>query len=165
MSELAEQLGVEWRLLLTQGVNFFVLLAALSILVYRPLLRILKERRKNIELGLKGAEEVRRRLDEIKAERAQARAAAEREVAALIAAAEREAKIRAEELVKTANARAAALMAEAAKTAERKRLAALAELRGEAAGLVKSALIKAVGLEPDAVDEELIRKAVESLPS
>lgn len=165
MSGLAEQLGIEWRLLLTQGVNFFVLLAALSFLVYRPLLRMLKERRKKIELGLKGAEEVRRRLDEIKAERAQARAAAEREVVALIAASEREAKSRGDELVKTANAKAATLLAEAAKTAERKRLAALAELRGEAAGLVKSALIKAVGLEPDAVDEKLIRKAVESLTS
>ncbi len=165
MNALAEQLGVEWRLLLTQGVNFFVLLAALTILVYRPLLKLLEERRKKIELGLEGAAEVRRRLAEIEAEKAKTRSAAQREAVGLIAAAEREAKARGAELVRQANARTASLLADAAETAERRRLSALAELEREAAGLVKSALVKTVELDPDAVDEELVRKAVASLKS
>ena len=163
MTGLAEQLGVEWRLLLTQGVNFFVLLAALTVLVYRPLLKLLEERRQKIELGLRGAEEIERRLREIEEEKAGVLGAAEREAVARMNAAETDAKARGADIVKTAQAKSESLLAEAAQTRERTRLAALAELEREAAGLVKSALVKTVGLDPDSVDEALVRKAVGSL--
>ena len=45
MLELAEKLGLDWKLLLSQAVNFLVLLALLRQFAYKPLLKILKERR------------------------------------------------------------------------------------------------------------------------
>lgn len=165
MSALAGELGIEWRLLLTQGVNFFVLLAVLTVFAYRPLLKLLEERRKKIEFGLAGAEEARRRLAEIDAEKQKTLAAAEREAVGRIEEAEREAKVRAAQLTRQADEKAAAILEDAAKTAERQRRTALAELEREAAGLIKSALVSTVELAPDSVDEALIAKAAAALKS
>jgi F-type H+-transporting ATPase subunit b len=59
-----EALGVELQLLLTQIVNFTILLVVLTKLLYKPILKALKERRKKIEEGLAYAE--RAKLEEEK---------------------------------------------------------------------------------------------------
>ena len=69
MGVLLEQLGINWKLLVSQGVNFFILLTVLALLVYRPLLKTMEERKKKIELGLRGAEEVESRLKAIDTDR------------------------------------------------------------------------------------------------
>ena len=56
MSELFSQLGIDPKLLLAQGVNFVILLFVLTKFVYRPLAKMMEERRKKIELGIKGGE-------------------------------------------------------------------------------------------------------------
>src|SRR3989344_3797075 len=57
MSELFSQLGIDFRLLLSQGANFFIVLAALTFFVYKPLVKVLNERKERIEFGLRGARE------------------------------------------------------------------------------------------------------------
>jgi len=61
MSALFTQLGINWKLLLAQGINFGLLLVVLAKFVYRPLLKLMKEQREKIEFGLKGAEEAAKR--------------------------------------------------------------------------------------------------------
>ena len=43
-------------MLVAQALNFLILLVVLTIFVYRPLMRTMEERRKKIELGVKGGE-------------------------------------------------------------------------------------------------------------
>jgi len=62
MRDLFHQLGVDWRLLLSQGVNFLVLLGVLTFFLFKPLLKLLEERKKKIELGLKVGKEAEERL-------------------------------------------------------------------------------------------------------
>ncbi len=57
MNDLFEQLGINWKLFLSQTVNFFILLFVLKVFVYKPLLAIIKERSKKIKEGLEKAEE------------------------------------------------------------------------------------------------------------
>ena len=160
MADLLQQLGIDWRLLLAQGVNFFVVLAVLTALVYRPLLRLLDERRKRIEFGLKGAAEADRRLSEIENERKTRIAAADREAVAIVGEAEKTAKHRVQAIVDDANQRSEDILKNAAPTAEPRRLQALDALTGEAQGLIRAAIAKTVELDPTTIDDKLIADAL-----
>ena len=160
MADLLHQLGVDWRLLIAQGVNFFVVLAVLTFLVYRPLLRLLAERRKRIEFGLKGAEEAERRLNEIENERKSRIAAADREAVAIVGEAEQAARHRVEAIVDDANQRSEDILKNAAATAEHQRLQALDALTDEAEELIRAAIVKTVNLDPKAIDDKLITDAL-----
>ncbi len=161
MSEILSQLGVNWRLLLSQGVNFFVLLAVLTFFVYRPLLRVMEERQKKIKLGLKGAEETERRLAAIEGERVIILAAADKNALGVISAAESEAKKRAAEISAEAQKKAETTLKEALAVAERRKHEQMAELTLRAGALVRAAIAKTVELDPKAIDEKLVERAVE----
>jgi len=63
--EILNQFGVNPILLFAQVVNFLVLLFILKRFLYKPILKILGERRQKIEQSLKNAEEIEKRLVEI----------------------------------------------------------------------------------------------------
>jgi F-type H+-transporting ATPase subunit b len=163
MAGLLGALGVDWKLLLAQGVNFFVVLLVLTIFVYRPLLRIMVERRKRIEEGLRGADEAEKRLQEIDTLKRETLTKAEKEALMLVSKAEEEARGRGSELVGAAERKASEVLAEAAKTAERKKQEELDVLLKEASAIVKAALVKTVELDPTKVDEALIRRATDAV--
>lgn len=163
MADLFHQLGIDWRLLLAQGANFFVVLVVLTAFVYRPLLRLLAERRARIEFGLKGAEEAERRLNEIEAERQTRISQADREAVAIIGKAETTAKQQAEGIVASANQRSDTIVHDAAVTAERQRLQALDALTQEAQDLIRAAIAKTVELDPTTIDEKLIQEALHAV--
>src|ERR1051325_6896715 len=64
MSDLLNKLGIDWRLLLAQAVNFGLVLVVLRFTVYKPLLNVLKKRREKIEKGLHDAELAEKHLSE-----------------------------------------------------------------------------------------------------
>src|SRR3989344_3396180 len=106
MSELVEALGINGKSLLIQTINFGILLIVLTIFVYRPLAKIMEERRKKIELGVRGGEEAAKRIaeaDQIKSEKI---AAGERQAVAIIGASEGEGQKRAREIVHGAEQKA-----------------------------------------------------------
>lgn len=65
MSELLTKLGIDWRLLAAQIINFFILLFILYKFLYTPILRLLENRAKKIEKGLNDAKAIEQRLKEI----------------------------------------------------------------------------------------------------
>ena len=56
MQELITKLGIDWKFLIAQIVNFLVLLFVLYKFAYGPILAMLEKRQKKIEKGLKDAE-------------------------------------------------------------------------------------------------------------
>lgn len=62
--EILNQFGVNPILLLAQVVNFLVLLFILKRFLYKPILKVLGERRQKIEQSLKNAEEIEKRLSQ-----------------------------------------------------------------------------------------------------
>ncbi|MBU1148971.1 F0F1 ATP synthase subunit B [Patescibacteria group bacterium] len=56
--ELIEKLGLDWRLLIAQIVNFFILLFVLYRFAYRPILRMLEKRTQTIEKSLADAKQI-----------------------------------------------------------------------------------------------------------
>jgi F-type H+-transporting ATPase subunit b len=62
MEKILSDFGVQPILLLAQIVNFLVLLWILNKLLYKPILKVLEERKAKIAEGLKNAEEIEKRL-------------------------------------------------------------------------------------------------------
>lgn len=59
---ILDQFGVQPVLLAAQVVNFLILLFILKKFLYKPILKVLEERKQKIAQGLKNAEEIEKRL-------------------------------------------------------------------------------------------------------
>ncbi|MBI2334577.1 F0F1 ATP synthase subunit B [Candidatus Daviesbacteria bacterium] len=60
--EILKDFGINPLLLAAQVVNFFILLFILKRFLYKPVLKVLEERKKRIEESLKQAEEIEKKL-------------------------------------------------------------------------------------------------------
>ncbi len=133
MSDLFAAFGVNWKLLLIQAVNFGLLLAALSYFLYKPVLKIIDERREKIAESVRVAEAAKRRLEEAKEEGDKMVGDAAKEAEGLVAAARTRADEKGSEMLKAAQGRSDALMAEASARAEEQKRMAMQESQKEIA--------------------------------
>lgn len=62
------QFGVEWQLLVSQGVSFAIVAAALYRFVFKPVIAASNERKAKIEQGLKDAEDAKQKLAKAQSE-------------------------------------------------------------------------------------------------
>lgn len=58
-------LGLDWKLFISQVVNFVILFILLRLFAYKPILRILEQRRKTIEKSLEAAKLIEKREHEL----------------------------------------------------------------------------------------------------
>lgn len=165
MENFINQLGIDWRLLLSQAVNFFLLLVILRALVYKPLLKILKERKARIEEGLTKAEEADRRLGEVDLIGKERLKKAEQEALGILRQTELSAKQTETALLAKAKERQEEILRNAEKIAEGKREESLKNLYSESVSIVKAVLARTVELEPEKIDEALIKKAIKEVSS
>lgn len=140
MSELFAAFGINWKLIVAQMINFGALVFLLSYFLYRPILKLLDERREKIAKGVKDAEEAAAKLASSHSEGKEIVGKAAKEAEGLLS----EARIRADEkgaeLVKAAQSRADAVMADANARAEEARRQALASSEKE---IAKTAMLAA----------------------
>ena len=149
MGQAIEALGINLPQLIAQIVNFFVLLLILRLTLYKPILKMLDERKQKISEGLNAAEIAR-------AEAAQAQA----NIQSQLDASRREGQ----EIVGNAQQIATRIQAEAREAAARdreqsveraraeiqlERDSAIADLRGEFANITVSAAEKVIGQSLD----------------
>ena len=69
--ELLTKLGIDWRLLLAQTVNFLIVLGVLTAFVYRPFLALLDQRRERIRKSMddvRAIEAQKREIDQLRIE-------------------------------------------------------------------------------------------------
>lgn len=163
MSELLHKLGIDWKLLLAQAANFFIILVILRFTVYKPLLKMLHERRRKIEQGLTDSDAAEKKLSEVDMAYKQKIAEAEKESLVILSKLEGQAKEKEAEILRIAKGKETEILATAEKIAEAKKKESEALVYKEAVYLVKSAVAKAVNLKPSLVQESLIQEAVEAL--
>ncbi|OGG57308.1 ATP synthase F0 subunit B [Candidatus Kaiserbacteria bacterium RIFCSPHIGHO2_01_FULL_55_17] len=133
MSELFAAFGINWKLLLVQAFNFGLLLAVLTYFLYKPVLKLIDERREKIAEGVRTAEAAARRLEEAKSEGDKRIGEASREAESLVATARTRAEEKGAEIVKAAEARAASTLKDAQARAEEAQRQALRESSKEIA--------------------------------
>lgn len=160
MQEFFQSIGLDGKLLLSQAVNFLLLLIILRVFAYKPILKIIKERRERIEEGLTKAEEADRRLSEITTLKKEKLQEAEQEGMALLRETEEKAKDLEAELLERAHKKESEILKKADHLAGVREQEASKKVQDEAGALVKEAIIKTVELDPEQVDEKLITKAL-----
>jgi F0F1-type ATP synthase membrane subunit b/b' len=55
MDAILTTFGIDWHLLLLQGINFGILLAGLTYFLYKPVMRMLEERSNTVRQGVEDA--------------------------------------------------------------------------------------------------------------
>lgn len=133
MSQLFAAFGIDWKLLLIQGGNFAVLLSLLTYLLYKPVLKIIDERREKIAEGVRTAEAASTRLAEAQKESDGIVGGAAREAEQLVANARTRADEKGTEIVRNAEERAESVIKDAESRAEEAKRSALSESSKEIA--------------------------------
>jgi len=160
MQQLLDQLGINWSLLLSQAINFALLLIVLRIFVYKPLLKLLHDRREKIELGLVKAEEADKRLHEVDELNKGKIRHAEAEALGILKKTETDAKTLEAKLLADAKRKEEEAMQGAAVRLRSQEEDSRRAMEKEAAALVRLAITRTVELSPEKIDDALIAKAV-----
>lgn len=98
-----KELGIDWKILLGQIVNFVILLFLLKRFALKPFLAILEKRRNKIEEGIKNSQEAEKSLAKIRTVAQDIKQKGENEAREIVGAAEARAKSKAEEIMLKVN--------------------------------------------------------------
>ena len=160
MENILQTLGIDGKLFLSQVFNFVILLLVLKQFVYKPLLAMIKKRNERIQEGLDKAKEADVRLKEVD-EIAKGRLRkADAESLNIIKNTQQRAEVLEGVLKSKAEEHQKELMAQIELHHKRQQEESRRIVLKEAFELVKQFLIKTVELNPKAIDEALIQKAV-----
>ena len=163
MQQLISQLGIDWHLLLSQAVNFALLLTALWYFAYKPLLKLLHERRARIEEGLMKAEEADRRLREADEMKKAKIHEGERQALDILKKTEGDAKELEARLLAEARRKEAEELEATAATIRAKEEESRRSMEREAVAMVRMAIARTVELSPEKIDDALIARAVKEV--
>lgn len=135
MHQLFAAFGIDWKLLIAQGVNFGIVLVALWYFLYKPVLATLEKRRALVAKGVEDAQRAEEKLAGADSEAATRLERAEGEAQAVVARARHAAAEQGGALVESARTRAEALEREAEARAKEGAARALRESEREIARL------------------------------
>ena len=90
--DLIDKLGIDLKLLIAQIVNFVILLVILTKLIYKPLLKLLDDRKKMIAKTVDDSKRIEDRLAAIEADRDKVLANASKEAMVIVERAKKEKK-------------------------------------------------------------------------
>lgn len=127
MDQFFAAFGIDWRLLIIQGVNFAVLLGALTYFLYKPMMKVIDERRAKIAEGVQLAQAASAELASAKEEKEALIGEGAREAESLVASARLRADEKGAEIKRTAEQQAEALLQDAQARAGEVRRKVLAE--------------------------------------
>jgi len=143
------QLGLNLPLLLAQVINFFIVLVALRLFLYKPILGMLDRRAERIREGLQAADRSKEQAAEAEQEVARQLGEARHQGQALVAQAQDAANRIQEDARGQARREAESLLERARSEIQLERDQAIAELRKEFADLTVSAAEKVIGQSLD----------------
>jgi F-type H+-transporting ATPase subunit b len=160
VNQFFEQFGLDWKLFLSQLINFALILLLLRVFVYKPVLKMLKERQKKIQEGLDKAKEADVRLKEIDHLGKEKIKQAEHESMQMIKTTEEKAKALEVKLQKKIEENHQQAQKDLEVFYKKQQEEAKAAVVKHAVELVKQTLIKTVQMKPGDVDDALIKKAL-----
>lgn len=159
--EILEKLGVDWKLLLAQAVNFLVLLWVLKRFAYKPILKALEARTNKIEQGLKDAQASQAKLQGVIEEEKKILAAAREEARSILIEAEANAKKRDAMMLDETKQKIDRMIVETDKHLSEKQAKLLREAKEELAETVLLVTKKVLGDKVDAsIDAEIIKQSL-----
>jgi len=161
--ELFGALGLNVKILIAQFVNFAILLFVLYKFGYKPMFKLLEDRKKKIEQGVRDAERSGEKLKEIEEKEKKVLAAAKKEAFVIIEKAKEQAEKRQGEIIKKAKEEVGEIINQEKAKIQQEKAKTLKEIKKEVVDLVAVSLEKILGEQIDGKkDEEIIKKLVSS---
>lgn len=162
--KLIAALGLDLRILLAQFINFGVLIFVLWRFAYKPVFKILEERRAKIAAGVKNSEDSELKFKEAVVKEKEIMAEARKEANNIIDEAKQKAEIRYQEIVGKSKADIALLIEEEKEKIANFKQASVTEIKKEMVDLIVVALEKILLEKVDSQkDNEIIARVVKEL--
>ncbi len=159
--EVLAKLGIDWKLLIAQAVNFLVLLWVLRRYAYKPILKALETRTKKIEQGLKDAETSQAKLQGVIEEEKKILTAAREEARNILVVAESNAKKRDALMLDETKQKIDRMIAEADTHLAENQAKLLREAKAELTDIVIATTEKVLGGKVNVeIDAELVKKSL-----
>ena len=164
MGDLIHKLGIEWKLLLAQIVNFVILFIVLKKFLYKPLINLMNRRQQKIAEGLEKAKMGEEEFAKIAELKERELAKIQKEAEGLIQKAKEIGDKKQQEILKEAEEKTRKIVEEARGRIEIEKEKMLKELRSDIANLVVNATEKVLREKLDeAKEKKLISEALGKL--
>lgn len=162
--ELLDKLGIDWRLLIAQLVNFLILVLILYKFLYKPLLKMLEGRKEKIEKGLRDAEQLGVELEKTKELQAAEIQKAKQEARVIVEEAEKRAEAAGAETKAKTKAEVEKLITVAKNQMIEEKAKMMIEIKKETAELVIAVAEKVVGKSIDTkTQQKLIEDSIKEV--
>lgn len=158
--ELLSKLGIDWKLLIAQIVNFTVLLVVLLKFAYKPVIGALDRRTKMIEKSMNDAHEASEKLKNIEKMEKERMSDAHKQIGALLEKAKGEAEEMKKGIVDEARRASDDMLARTHAQLKEEKASMLAEAKAELSNLVIAAASKLLEREYTAADQKRLAEAV-----
>lgn len=162
--ELLQQLGIDWRLLIGQMVNFIILLLVLNHFLYRPMLKILKEREESIKKSIADGRKIEEEMLAMEKAKIQTVQNANIEAQNIIKEAKTKADVEKDKIINVARQEAEKIMQEThiktANLSKKVQQDIIEELIDVVIGATEKVLAKKITKK---TDQELIKQAIQSI--
>ena len=133
MTDLLHALGIQWSVLLAQMVNFGILIFILQRYIYKPVLRVIDQRRTLVAESMEKVQEIERSKEELDKERVKILRKADEEAGALLERAKNEAESIRTEIEKAAKSQAANIVTKGMEQLENERATMVREVQDKLA--------------------------------
>lgn len=136
MAQIFSTFGIDWHLLLINGVNFGLLMLVLWYFLYSPVMKMLEERREKVAQGVRDAQKAAAQLAEVEDTRRATLADAGKEADQIVASARAAGAQKERELLDKGEAAAATLLRDAEAQAREMKDRSIEESKQEVAKLI-----------------------------
>jgi len=157
--EALHSLGIDWKMLIAQIINFLVLLFILNKLLYKPIISLFEQRRLKIEKGLKEAEKAEKAFATAKEEIESMNQKAYADANEIIQNAKAEASEEAKVIVNEAQIHAEKLVKNAALESQSMKEAAIREAKSHISELISTSLGQVVKNQLDQETKDKLTSA------
>lgn len=142
MDELIQKLGIEWKLLIAQIINFVILFFVLKKFLYSPLVKFMNARKEKIVSGLEKAEKAEKAFEKIQEQKEQELAIVHKQAQSIIVKAKESADEKQQEILKFAEKKAQKIIDDAKQQINAEKEIMIKQIRSDIAHLVTDATQK-----------------------
>lgn len=161
MTEIFTTLGIEWQQLLAQIVNFTIVVVVLSFFVYRPVLKLLDDRRDRIQKSMKEVDRINQEKKNLDALKAEVLSKADAEAGEVLAKAKKQGEAMRQEIIDAGHREAADIIARGRKQLEQERRTVLQEVHTHLTGIIVGMAEKILARQFSAADQKKIVSSIE----
>jgi F-type H+-transporting ATPase subunit b len=154
--QILNALGVDWRILIAQLVNFFLLLFILKKILYKPMISFLEDRENKIKKGLENAEKYEKNLIALDIDREKMFKETQKDAQKFINHAVQEGQVIKDEIITNARDESKKILAKTKLQVEEQKDQMIDEVKNDLVDLISLSLERVANKKADKNDKEYI---------